>query len=314
MLATDRTFGCLLAVLGLLSAGFASAQTLYKYRDQNGHWVFTDHPPVVVESVETIGLADTDPSADVRMYQRVTDDGRFLLMLANDLHAPVQVAFELVVAENLADDVPLRGNRIVEAQTEASLMELKPRDVTRELRAEFSYQYIHGHPRARHRPTEPYRLPFALASHYRVSQAFPDRLTHRDRASIYAVDFEMPIGTAVHAARAGIVIDVASDYFESGEDERLAARANLIRILHDDGTIGLYGHLHWNSIRVRPGQRIVRGEYIADSGNTGFSTGPHLHFVVQRNGGGVVESEPVEFAGAAGEALTVRSGDEPVAY
>jgi murein DD-endopeptidase MepM/ murein hydrolase activator NlpD len=78
--------------------------------------------------------------------------------------------------------------------------------------------------------------------------------------------------------------------------------------------MSLYGHLSWNSIRVAPGQRVERGEYIADSGNTGFSTGPHLHFVVQRNRGGAIISLPVQFEGSSGAAVTVRAGEQYAAY
>jgi murein DD-endopeptidase MepM/ murein hydrolase activator NlpD len=78
--------------------------------------------------------------------------------------------------------------------------------------------------------------------------------------------------------------------------------------------MSLYGHLNWNSIRVVPGQRIARGEYLADSGNTGFSTGPHLHFVVQRNEGGRIVSVPVSFAGAGSVPVQVVRGDRPAAY
>ena len=73
-----------------------------------------------------------------------------------------------------------------------------------------------------------------------------------------------------------------------------------MRILHDDGTYAVYAHLNWNSIRVTPGDRVAAGEYIADSGNTGFSSGPHLHFAVLRNFGMRVESVPVRFRTAPG--------------
>ena len=143
-----------------------------------------------------------------------------------------------------------------------------------------------------------------------MSQAFPDTITHTDPSSRYAIDFVMPIGTGVFAARGGVVIEVASDFFEAGLDPNVnGPRANMVRVLHDDGTMSLYAHLNWNSIRVVPGQRVARGEYLADSGNTGFTTGPHLHFVVQRNSGGAIVSVPVEFAGAAGESVTVRRGE-----
>ncbi len=125
----------------------------------------------------------------------------------------------------------------------------------------------------------------------------------------------MPIGTGVYAARGGTVIQIATDNFTSGQDpDSDLARANIVRVLHDDGTMSLYGHLNWNSIRVRPGQRVGRGEYIADSGNTGFSTGPHLHFVVQRNAGGEIQSVPIAFQGADGRPFVIESGDVVTAY
>ena len=62
-----------------------------------------------------------------------------------------------------------------------------------------------------------------------------------DPSSQYAVDFVMPIGTNVFAARAGVVIEVASDFFENGTDVRVdGPRANVVRMLHDDGTMSLY--------------------------------------------------------------------------
>lgn len=125
----------------------------------------------------------------------------------------------------------------------------------------------------------------------------------------------MPVGTGVYAARSGIVIEVASDFFQSGTDLTVdGPRANVVRVHHDDGTMSLYGHLNWNLIRVVPGQRVERGEYLADSGNTGFSTGPHLHFAVQRNSGGSIVSVPTQFAEIDGAAVTLRAGESRTAY
>ncbi|MCB1844014.1 MAG: M23 family metallopeptidase, partial [Halioglobus sp.] len=130
------------------------------------------------------------------------------------------------------------------------------------------------------------------------------------------VDIAMPVGSNVHAARDGIVVSVASTNYRSSDslDAVDGAAANMVRILHDDGTFAVYAHLNWNSIRVRPGQRVERGQYIADSGNTGFSSGPHLHFVVIRNAGFRLVSLPLEFETAGGKSLVPAAGITLTAY
>jgi murein DD-endopeptidase MepM/ murein hydrolase activator NlpD len=158
-------------------------------------------------------------------------------------------------------------------------------------------------------------VPFAISTNYRVTQAFPEVITHQAPDSFHAVDIAMPIGTNVFAARAGIVFDVASENYAGGTDrEEHGQLANVVQILHDDGTFAIYAHLNWNSIRVRPGQRVARGQYIADSGNTGFSSGPHLHFAVLRNRGLELESVPVRFEGADSDGVVPATGAILTAY
>ena len=133
-------------------------------------------------------------------------------------------------------------------------------------------------------------------------------MTHNTPDSQYAVDIVMPEGTDVFAARGGVVFDVAAQNFKGGADASNMSLANVVKILHDDGTYAIYAHLSWNSIRVRVGDVVERGEYIADSGNTGYSSGPHLH-------GMKPQSLPVTFftgtnsepiAPATGQVLTAR--------
>ena len=125
----------------------------------------------------------------------------------------------------------------------------------------------------------------------------------------------MPVGTDVHAARGGVVFEVASTNFRGGIDpNRDAASANIVRILHDDGTHAVYAHLNWNSIRVKAGDTVKRGEYIADSGNTGFSSGPHLHFAVLLNVGMRLESVPVVFEGPNYQEIQPATGNMLTAY
>ncbi len=149
----------------------------------------------------------------------------------------------------------------------------------------------------------------------RVTQAYPDNVTHQSADSEHAIDIAMPIGTDVLAARGGVVFEVISTNFRGGVDRKENLHsANIVRILHDDGTMAVYAHLNWDSIRVRPGERVRAGQYIADSGNTGFSSGPHLHFVVQRNAGMRVEALPVMFNGPSARSIVPATGNVLAAY
>ena len=114
--------------------------------------------------------------------------------------------------------------------------------------------------------------------------------------------------------RKGVVINVAHQFFRGGTTQEVRNEANFVQVLHDDGTTAVYAHLQLDTVRVRPGQRVQRGEYIANSGNTGYSSGPHLHFVVLRNAGLRSESVPVTFAGPGGASVVPRSHASLTAY
>jgi murein DD-endopeptidase MepM/ murein hydrolase activator NlpD len=285
----------------------ATAQKVYRYRDANGVWVFTDRQPREDQAYQEEQVERRFEKPEVRLFERSVNGG-VALLAQSTYFSPVQIGFRLTPIENVATDTPRTGLAVLPPRGETQLVVVRKAVGDVDLRFDTEFQYIPGQPGVEHRPDQPYRLPYALASAVRVTQAFPDVKTHTDRASQHAVDFAMPIGTDLFAARDGVVIEVASDFFESGTNMDVdGPRANVVRVLHDDGTMAVYAHLNWNTIRVVPGQRVRRGEYFADSGNTGFSTGPHLHFVVQRNEGGALVAVPVEFAGATGP-VTLVSG------
>ena len=305
--AVVRVLGASLALLSLVLASAAEGQKLFKYKDANGVWVYTDRQPESTQPYEQSKLTKRFEPPEVRLFQRTGDAG-ISLIAQNTFYAPIQLAYRLSQMENVSSSTPRDGFKMLPPRSETELLVVSKAVQNEELKFEYEFQFLPGEPGAEHRPQRPYRLPFALSSTIPVSQAFPDVMTHGDPSSQYAIDFVMPVGTHVFAAREGVVIEVASDFFEHGTNLKAdGPRANVVRVLHDDGTMSLYGHLNWNSIRVVPGQRLARGEYLADSGNTGFTTGPHLHFVVQRNRGGALVSVPIEFAGSGGGAVTVRS-------
>lgn len=86
------------------------------------------------------------------------------------------------------------------------------------------------------------------------------------------VDFAVPIGTDVHAAEGGVVV-LAEWYSGYG---------NAVIVDHGNNTWTLYGHL--SKFKVEKGDTVKRGQVVAESGNTGQSTGPHMHFEVRVNG------------------------------
>lgn len=295
-----------IAVAALAAALPATAQQVYRYKDENGHWVFTDRRPPSTSPTETVALKGLAVSPRIVVEARPTADG-VQLVAVNECRCPVEFG---VRTAGQSGEQAARG--VVGPRSEQVLLSLPPSRGDAQLR--FDYGYVLGDPAATHAPAMPYRAPFALAKSYEVTQAPPDAITHRDPGSRFAIDFAMPVGSAVHAAREGVVIDVSYRNFRNGMSPELRTEANYVQILHDDGTTAVYAHLQMDTVRVRPGQRVERGEYIANSGNTGFSTGPHLHFVVLRNAGLRSESVPVTFATAAGAAVSARSGRALTAY
>jgi len=122
-----------------------------------------------------------------------------------------------------------------------------------------------------------YALPFH--NNQRVSQGFNGKISHKGNAR-YAVDFAMDVGTPVYAARGGKVVEVIQRHNKHGMSIKMRQYANYVIIEHSDKTLGRYFHLKQNSVKVKLGEQIKKGELLALSGNTGRTSGPHLHFVV----------------------------------
>ena len=130
-----------------------------------------------------------------------------------------------------------------------------------------------------------------------IEQGFEGQFSHQDVENRYALDFAVPVGTPVLAARAGVVMQVQVQFHGHGLDyAHDAGRANFIRILHADGSMALYAHLAEHGALVHPGQHVETGQRIGLSGNTGYSTAPHLHFAVQVNRSMQLTSIPFRLA------------------
>jgi murein DD-endopeptidase MepM/ murein hydrolase activator NlpD len=73
---------------------------------------------------------------------------------------------------------------------------------------------------------------------------------------------------------------VTDGYEEGGTTADMLQKANSVLIQHQDSTVAYYSHLQ-HGIPVKVGDNVKRGAMIAYSGNTGLSSGPHLHFAVK---------------------------------
>lgn len=167
-----------------------------------------------------------------------------------------------------------------------------------------TYRYVLGRPLENYTSLVSYYPPIARSEKFQISQAFDGEFSHQDEQNKYAADIAMPEGTPVYAARSGTVMDVEDDFFKGGSNKAYINEANSIRILHDDGSMAVYAHLQLEKAQVYPGLHVEAGQLIAYSGNTGFSTGPHLHFAVQVNKGMALVSVPFTFLNKRGEAET----------
>ena len=273
----------------LLVASQAAALTIYKYTDANGVVTNTDKATagaqVFVFRDRMVERLDTQVKLETQKHAAGDT-----LLVRNDLYAPVQIELKLEQVDNAigAPDKPITW--VLPPRSKIRLATLTARDASKPLRYTPKLRYAMGDPRLL--PTQKnYPLPWR-GGPFRLTQGANGKYSHFTAKGRYAMDIAMPEGTPIVAARGGVVVKTENQQSGRGNNPS----GNYVRILHDDGTMGVYLHLMQGSVSVREGQRINSGSPIARSGNTGNSTGPHLHFVVQRNIGLALESIPFDFS------------------
>lgn len=126
-------------------------------------------------------------------------------------------------------------------------------------------------------------MPWPEGSSFRITQAPGDVITaHIAAGNRNAVDFSMPPGTAVLAARGGEVIETESRYGAGSDEEPVTHEGNYVRVRHEDGTIATYAHLMHRGVTAAQGMRVEAGGLLGYSGATGDTLRPQLHFGVSR--------------------------------
>lgn len=145
----------------------------------------------------------------------------------------------------------------------------------------YKYKWSYGKLSVTHDDTVVYELPWESGEAHKVTQGYNGSFSHSGEIA-NALDFEMSEGTKVTAARDGVVIYVVESYSDGGTDESFKGKENKVMILHSDGTLGEYLHLQKDGALVSRGDSVKAGDAIGESGNTGYSSSPHLHFHVAK--------------------------------
>ena len=278
-----RTYIAALALLVALLPVPGSAQ-VYRWVDKNGVVHYGDrHAGNAAMSKVRVIPVPVEPSAIARLRVEA-GDGEYLAFADNSLAGPIEVLLGFGRSSNVRGEPALPARATVPARGSVLVARLRAEDPGRSGDFELSLTGVPGNPSARPQDVE-YLLPLRQ-SRNRVDQGFGGQFSHQDDQNRYALDFAAEIGTPVLAARSGTVMQVESDFSKAGlKREKYGGRANFVRIVHDDGSMALYAHLKTDGAVVRAGQRVSAGQQIGLSGNTGFTTGPHLHFAVQVNRG-----------------------------
>lgn len=288
--------GLLLA--SLAAAAVAPAGTVYRWTDRDGVVHYGDHAPRDKRlRVTTLRTPDAPSSVARLRLERV--DQRVHAWADNRLQGPIEVMLRSAVSPAPIADPALPARATVPAGGSALVAVIEP---PAGRRVQVLLDTVPGRPAAQPRDVV-YRFPLQQAR-VRLEQGFHGAFSHADAENRHALDFAADVGTPVLAARDGTVMQVESGFDTAGLDARDVARANFIRIVHDDGSMALYAHLDADGVQVAPGARVRAGQVIGRSGNTGYSTGPHLHFVVQANRGMRLESIPVRVLGPQGLVTT----------
>lgn len=121
-----------------------------------------------------------------------------------------------------------------------------------------------------------YDLPFKTGNKFNVYQGYNGNFSHKNEN---ALDFTMPEGTEILAAREGIVVEVVQSNTRNCNTEDCKKYNNYITIIHTDGSFANYAHIKYNGAKVKVGDSVKKSQLIALSGNVGYSSGPHLHFI-----------------------------------
>lgn len=251
----------------------ATAEVLLPVGQHNLTLVVTDSIGAEAESDFVVTVADDRP-AEVALTTAVEGAGRTDPPAgAATGHALDSTATVTAMAEAGWQFIRWEGDSDAATASIALVM-----DGDKLLTAVFQEMPLGGVPR--------FYLPWGFGETRTTGQANDGEFSHQypqeeGGGPRYAWDYTVQIGTPVLAVGAGRVVQVVDDIPNNPEGsvpDDPKVEANLVQIDHGNGLQSLYAHLDQFEVAVEPGQFVVGGQYLGLSGNSGYTTGPHLHY------------------------------------
>lgn len=205
-------------------------------------------------------------------------NGGYSILFENQEDMPISAKFTFTL-ENLSSTYVNDQIVVIPPKTKDFLIaQLKP--IHSKIANKFSYtsSYNFGNSlQENYDENYIYDLPFEKGKKHLVFQGYNGNKSHQNT---YALDLNLKVGDQILAAREGIVVEVVNEYDKSCPDISCAKFNNKIIIMHSDETFADYVHLKHLGTVVKKGDVVEKNQLIGYSGNTGYSTGPHLHFSV----------------------------------
>lgn len=305
-----RVFILSMLSLSLLCVLPIQAET-YRYRESGDRLYYYDSQASALTNT-TSGKQERTVSKS-RVLVRVVEkpDGHYFFAL-NRLSTPVALTFHFRHNGKLAIPPSLKGTIIIPSASETMVGKLK---FTANYRYGFAYQpqtaqrqnninILAGTTRPINHAHLSYftgadtpDLASPVRGRYLISQGFNSNFSHNKLANRYALDIALPVGTPLYATKDGVVEAAVDHHIGGGLAPEYRGKANFLRLRHADGTMTLYAHLETSSLLVRLGEQVKQGQPVAASGNTGYSSGPHLHIALQVDREGSRESIPFTLQG-----------------
>lgn len=250
-------------------------------------------------------------SPEFKMNIYVEDGESELRILGDNSEVfPISVSLQ-VVLEGTELKEKLNDYYVLEPGTKGTKLASIIKPSNRSWSYRFAYNYSMGNAFAKHNDDYAYQLPFPKGKSYRLTQGYNGRTTHM---GINALDFTMPEGDTITAARGGKVVRIKEDSNRGCPRADCVDDGNFVTILHDDGTLADYVHLKKNGVLVEVGDTIVAGQAIAINGATGYASGAHLHFVVYTTGEEAQETIKVQFETRPGVKTSLKEGELYTAF